>query len=84
MSDDEHALLDVGTNGPRKDEAFDIPTGGDHGRRRVGVVHRCHVLCDDRTFVEIGRHIVRGRADELHASFPGLVVWPPTLESREE
>ena len=84
MSDDEHTLLDVGTNGPRKDEAFNVTACGDHRRRRVGVVHGRHVLCDDRTFVEIGRHVVRRRTDELHASFPGLVVWPPTLESREE
>ena len=46
--------------------------------RELGGSHRVvdagDVLFDDRTLVEGRRHVVRGRADQLHAPLVGLVV----------
>ena len=43
------------------------------------MVHPLHVLLDDRPLVEVARHVVRRRADELDAAVVGLVVgsWRP-------
>ena len=42
------------------------------------------VLVDDRAVVELGGHVVRGDADELHAAVVRLVVGATAAERREE
>ncbi len=51
----EHQALHVGTT------ALQLS-------RRLGVGHARDVLLDDRALVEVGRRVVRGRADELDAA----------------
>ncbi len=45
---------------------------------------RCDALLDDGALVEVGRHEVRRRADELDASRVRLVVGACALEARQE
>ena len=52
---------------------FDVLTDGDQLLRRMAVVDALDILLDDRTFIEIGRHIVRRRADDLHTTLVGLM-----------
>ena len=52
--------------------------------RVVGVVDPDHLLLDDRTLVEVGGHVVRGRSDQLHAAGVGLVVGLGALEAGQE
>ncbi len=47
---------------------------------RVSVGAGDDVLGDDRSRVEIGRRVVRGRTDQLDASLVGLVVGSRTGE----
>ena len=42
------------------------------------------LLLDDRALVEVGRHIVRGGTDQLHAAGVRLVVRLGALEARQE
>ena len=51
---------------------------------RARMVHARHVLLDDRALVEIGRHVVRGGADQLDAARMGLRVRPRALEAGQE
>ena len=39
------------------------------------------VLLDDRTFIQLGGHVVRGRADELDAAIVRLLVGPSRPEN---
>ena len=48
------------------------------------VVHARHVLLDDRSFVEVGRHVVGGGADQLHAALVRLVIRLLADERRQE
>jgi len=48
------------------------------------VVNALHFLLDDRTFVEIGRHIMRRRAYQLHAAVERLVIRLGALEAGQE
>jgi hypothetical protein len=48
------------------------------------MVDALDVLLDDRALVEVGRHVVRGRADQLHAAVVRLVVRLGALEARQE
>ncbi|OKH79518.1 hypothetical protein EB73_35100 [Mycobacterium sp. SWH-M3] len=43
-----------------------------------------HLLLDDRSLVEVGSHVMRGGANEFHATVEGLMVRLGALESREE
>jgi len=40
------------------------------------------VLNDDRSVVEVWRHEMRGRADDLYAARMRLVIGPGALEAR--
>jgi hypothetical protein len=42
------------------------------------------VLVDDRSLVEVARHIMRGGADQLHAALVRLVIRTRALEARQE
>ena len=48
------------------------------------MVHAGDVLFDDRTFVEVARHVVRGGADDLDPARVRLVVRFGALEARQE
>ena len=48
------------------------------------MIDMCHVLFDDRAFVEVFGDEVCGSADDLHALVEGLVVRLGSLEAGEE
>jgi hypothetical protein len=48
------------------------------------VAHPRDRLLDDRSRVELLGHVVGGRADQLHATLPRLLVGPGTRERRQE
>ena len=52
--------------------------------RAVRVVDPGDLLLDDRALVQVGRHVVGGRADQLHAVRVRLVVRPGSLEAGQE
>ena len=52
--------------------------------RGAVVTHRGHGLVDDRAFVEVAGHIVRGGADEFDTAGMRLVVRPGPLEGGQE
>ncbi len=60
------------------------PAGGQVCGRVERVVDANHVLLDDRALVEVGRHVVGGGADQLHAAGVCLVVGLGALEARQE
>ena len=51
---------------------------------RVAVADARDVLLDDRPVVELGRHVVRGRADHLDAALERAVVRARARERRQE
>jgi hypothetical protein len=48
------------------------------------VVDADDLLLDDRPFVQIRCHVVRGRADQLHPAVEGLVVGLGAFEAGQE
>src|SRR3546814_12597660 len=74
----------MGVDGPSKNLAFDIAAERDvvFGALRMGDTHR--VLLDDRAFVQVCRHVMRRRADQLYAALVGLLVGIGTLEARQD
>ena len=71
---EQHAPLRVPAHRAREDLGLHVVAGGRELGRAHRVVDPGDVLLDDRALVERRRHVVRGRADELHAPFVGLVV----------
>src|SRR5690606_21424985 len=80
----EDSPVDMGVNGTGKNLTFDIATERDivFGALRMGDAHR--VLLDDRAFVQVCRHVMRRRADQLYAALIGLLVGIGALEARQE
>ena len=70
----QHAVLDVPAHRAREHHALDVAADGGQVFGRQRVVHALDVLLDDRPLVEVGGHVVRGRADQLHAAVVRLVV----------
>jgi hypothetical protein len=64
--------------------AFDVAADGGEVLGRQRVVHALDVLFDDRALVEVGRHVVRGGADQLDAARMRLEVGPRALEAGQE
>ncbi|ABA49823.1 hypothetical protein BURPS1710b_0776 [Burkholderia pseudomallei 1710b] len=77
-------VLDVPLDRARERHAFDVAADGRQLVRRHAVIDALDFLLDDRAFVEVGRHVVRGRADQLHAAVERLVVRLRALEARQE
>src|SRR6478735_3615145 len=80
----QHPVLAVPLDGARQHLALGVAAAGGQGLDRVGVVGALHVLLDDRPLVEVGRHVVGGGADQLHAAVVRLVVGLGALEDRQE
>ena len=74
MAVDQHAVFAVPFDGTGQHLALGITALGCEVFHGFAVVHTGHVLLDDRAFVQIGRHIVGGGADQLHTPVVGLVV----------
>jgi len=63
---------------------FDVLAVAHHVIDGIRVVDADHVLFDYRTLVEVGGHVVAGRADELHALDPSLMVRACTHETGQK
>ena len=71
-------------DGLREDAPLHVLAERHHVRRRISVRDAGDVLLDDRTLVQVGGHVVGGRADQLDAAIVGLRVGARTLEGRQE
>ena len=60
--------------------ALDVAADGDELVGVQRVVDPGHLLLDDRALVQVGRHVVRGGADQLDPARVRLVVRPRPLE----
>ena len=67
-------MFAVPLHGTRQHLAFGVSPDGGQILDGFAVVHPGHVLLDDGAFVEGGRHVMGGGADQLHAALMGLVI----------
>src|ERR1700691_4163807 len=77
-------VLGVPGDRPGEHVGLDVTAGLGEQLRLKRVVNAHHVLLDDGPLVKVGRHVMRGGADDLHALGVRLVVGPGTLEARQE
>ncbi|MPM73070.1 hypothetical protein SDC9_120046 [bioreactor metagenome] len=78
------AALAMPLHGTGQNLALGVAATGRQVLHGVGMVGACHVLLYDRAFVEVGRHIVGGGTDQLHAAVMRLVVGLGALEAGQE
>lgn len=83
-AEEEDAAGGVGGDGPGQHEALEVAPDHLELAGAVGVGDPGGVLVDDRALVELGRDVVGGGADHLHAALPGLVVRPGAPEAGQE
>jgi hypothetical protein len=81
---EDDAALDVPVHGSRQHAPLDVAALAHQIVRLILVRDALDVLLDDGPLVEIGRHIVCSRADQLDAAAMGLVVGFCTSEARKE
>jgi len=81
---DEDAILNMPHHRPGQHGALDLPTDAPEFSRAMPMVNTVDILFDDRAGIELIRHIVGGRADELDASMGGLGVWVCAGEGRQK
>ena len=77
-------MLGVPFQRPGQHHVLHVAPDGGQRRHVHRVVHAGHVLLDDRALVEVGGHVVGGRADQLHAAVVGLLVGARALEAGQE
>ena len=68
----EHAPLGVPLDGTVQHDCLELAADDRQGLRLLGVIDALDLLLDDRALVEVGRHVMRRRADELH---PPACAW---------
>ena len=79
---EQHPVLGVPAHGLRQDPALDVlPLGLQHGHRVLMTGPR-HVLLNDRALIEVRRHVVCRRPDELDPALVRLGVGARPLEGR--
>jgi O-acetylserine/cysteine efflux transporter len=81
---EQDPVVGVPADGPGQGEALGVTADGHQLGRAVRVVDPGHLLLDDRPLVQVGRDVVRGRADQLHPARVRLVVRPRALEAGQE
>src|SRR5262245_47431825 len=67
----QDAVFDVPADGTRQDDAFDVAAEAAEVVGVVAVVDAADVLFDDRSRVEVLRHVMGGGADQLDAAVIG-------------
>src|SRR5205823_6883434 len=80
----EHAVLEVIFHRPRQCLALDVAAERDQIIDAHLVIDARDFLLDDRSFVELRRHVMRGRADQLHAALVRLMVRLGAAKARQE
>src|SRR5690349_23078857 len=81
---EQDPVVGVPADGPGQGEALGVTADGHQLGRAVRVVDPGHLLLDDRPLVQVGRDVVRGRADQLDPARVRLVVRPRALEAGQE
>jgi len=64
---EKYSLFECQFNCSREHDLLHVPARLHHGRSAIRMVHRNHVLGDDRPGIEIVSNDMRGRADNLDA-----------------
>ena len=67
-------MMDMGVNGAGQHLRLNVAAQADVILSALGMGDTDGVLFDDRAFIQIGRHIVRGCPDEFHTAFKRLFV----------
>ena len=80
----EHAPLGVPLDGAIERHGLELAADHRQVLGRLGVIDPVDLLLDDRTLIKIGRHVVRGGADQLDPPLVGLVVGLGALEAGQE
>src|SRR3546814_1229337 len=70
----ENAMLGVPADGARQHRCLDIAADRDHFVGGGAMADAAHILFDDRPFIEIGRHEMRRRPDDLHSARMRLMI----------
>src|SRR5262249_10050591 len=81
---EEDAVLGMPAHGVSQRNPLGVTADGREVFGAVRVVDAGDLLLDDRALVQVGRHVVRGRADQLHAVRVRLVIGPGPLEAGQE
>ncbi len=81
---EQYPVLGVPAHRLRQHPALDVLALGLQRGHRVLVAGPCHVLLDDRALIEVRRHVVRRRPDELDPALVRLGVGARPLEGRQE
>jgi drug/metabolite transporter (DMT)-like permease len=81
---EQDPVVGMPADGPGQGEALGVPADSHQLGRAVRMVDPGHLLLDDRPLVQVGRDVVRGRADQLDPARVRLVVRPRALEAGQE
>ena len=81
---EQHPVLGVPAHCLRQHPALDVLSLGLQHGHRVLVPGPRHVLLNDRPFIEVRRHVVRRRPDELDPARVRLSVRARPLKGRQE
>ena len=81
---EKYPLLDLQFDGLRQGLRLGIAADRYQCVGAISVVHVLNGLRDDRTFIQVRRHVVRGRTDQLNATRMRLMLGLGTLKAREE
>ena len=71
-------------NRPRQNSALDVAPFAHQRFRRVGVRDLLDILGNDRTFIEVRRHLMGGSADHLDPVCVRLMIGLRALEAGQE
>jgi hypothetical protein len=77
-------MLHVPPHRARQCHAFNVAPDRRQLIRRHAVIHALHFLLDDRPFVEVRRHVMCSRANQLNATIERLVIRLGAFEARQE
>src|SRR5690348_11771613 len=80
----KYAPLRVPLDGAIENHRLELAADDGDVFGRLGVVDARDLLLDDRSFIQIGRHVMRRGADQLHSPGVRLVVGLGALEAGQE
>jgi hypothetical protein len=80
----KYSLFEYQFNCSREHDLLHVPARLYHSRSGIRMVHRDHVLRDDRPGIEIVSNDMRGRSDNLDAPLVSLVIRFGSDESRKK
>src|SRR4029453_16691431 len=81
---EQDSFVEVPSYRAGEDATLDVAPFADQVRGRMRMRDVLDVLGDDRPFIEIAGHVMRRRADHLHASRMRLMIGLRALETRQK